>query len=94
MISAEKKTCKIKTASWSPAYSKAVEDKAFWKIALSLRHTYTKPNAKFLAWSQSQHIDDFPSIDTKTIISKLRAAHIEKSKRKQTNYEIHIYGSC
>jgi hypothetical protein len=46
MIS-EKKTCKIKTTSWSPTYCKAVEDKAFWKIALSLRRTYTRPNAKF-----------------------------------------------
>jgi hypothetical protein len=70
----KKKPFKIKTTSWSPTYCKAVEDKAFWKIALSLRRTYTKPNAKFLAWAQSRRIDDFPSIDTKTIISNLRSA--------------------
>jgi hypothetical protein len=51
MLAAEKKTCKIKTIAWSPKYSKAVEDRAFWKIALSLRQTHVKPNSKFYQWA-------------------------------------------
>jgi hypothetical protein len=68
---AEKKACMVKRTSWSPAFSKAVEEKAFWKIALSLRRTYIKLNDKFLAWASSRNIEDFAKIDTQTIICKL-----------------------
>jgi hypothetical protein len=74
MITAEKKTCKQKTTPWSPAYSTAVENKAFWKIALSLRRTYTRPHEKFLQWARARNIDDFQSMTTQTIIQELRSA--------------------
>jgi hypothetical protein len=93
MISAEKKTCKIKTTSWSPAYSKAVEDKAFWKIALSLRRTYTKPNPKFLAWAQNRQILDFSSISIEKIIQELRVAQSalrEIKKKARLLREMHL----
>jgi hypothetical protein len=93
MILAEKKTCKIKTMSWSPAYSKAVEDKAFWKIALSLRRTYTKPNPKFLAWAQNRQILDFSSISIEKIIQELRVAQSalrEIKKKAELLREMHL----
>jgi hypothetical protein len=74
MLAAEKKTCKIKLTAWSPKFSRAVEDKAFWKIALSLRRSYTRPNDKFYRWAMTRGIDDFAIIDTKTILKNLRTA--------------------
>jgi hypothetical protein len=53
MLAAEKKTCKVKTTAWSPTYSKAVESKAFWKIALSLKKK-TQNHIKNLSIGQSQ----------------------------------------
>jgi hypothetical protein len=94
MISAEKKTCEIKTTAWSPAYSEAVENKAFWKIALSLRRTYTKPHPKFTAWARSQHIEDFSSIDMAMIIRELRAAQTtlrEIKKKANQLRENHLW---
>jgi hypothetical protein len=67
MLSAEQKTCKIKTTAWSPTYSKAIKDKAFWKIILSLRRNYIKPHDKFLQWAASRNIMDFAGLDTHTI---------------------------
>jgi hypothetical protein len=40
MISAEAKTKKTRTTSWSPVFAAAVGKKAFWKIALSLKITH------------------------------------------------------
>jgi hypothetical protein len=82
MLAAEKKTCKIKLSKWSPKFSKAaVEDKAFWKIALSLRRSYIRPNSKFISWATSRGIDDIHEIDEKTLLKYLR----ESQKTLLTN---------
>jgi hypothetical protein len=94
MLAAEKKTCRVKTTAWSPTYCNAVEEKAFWKIALSLRRTYIKPNDKFLLWAVSRNISDFAAIDTQTIKSKLRAAQIalrDIKKRAEQLREAHLH---
>jgi hypothetical protein len=84
MLAAEKKTCKIKLTAWSPKFSKAVEDEAFWKIALSLRRSYTRPNDKFYRWAMTRGIEDFSTIDTKTILKNLRSP-TEPTRYKATS---------
>jgi hypothetical protein len=54
MLASEKKTCRTKLHAWPPKYSKAVKDKAFWKIALSLRRSYIRPNDKFYRWATAR----------------------------------------
>jgi hypothetical protein len=74
MLAAEKKTCKKKLYDWSPAFSKAVEVKAFWKIILSLRRNYIRPNAKLAAWADSLNISDIHALTEKMIKAELRLA--------------------
>jgi hypothetical protein len=83
MLAAERKTCKQKTTAWSPAYSIAIENKAFWKIALSLRRTYLRPHEKFLAWARARNIEDYQAILTNTIIKELRTAQLQLREIKQ-----------
>jgi hypothetical protein len=83
MLSAEKKTCKIKLSPWSPKFSKAVEDKAFWKIALSLWRSYIRPNQKFISWAISRGIEDIHDIDDKTLIKNLRESQKHLRQIKQ-----------
>jgi hypothetical protein len=83
MLAAERKTCKQKTTAWSPAYSMAIENKAFWKIALSLRRTYLRPHEKFLTWARARNIEDFQAISTNTIIKELRTAQLQLREIKQ-----------
>jgi predicted metal-dependent phosphoesterase TrpH len=58
MIAAEKKTCKVKQHAWSPKYSSAVEHKNFWKIILTLKQHYKKPDGRTLAWVEAPGIPD------------------------------------
>jgi hypothetical protein len=70
-----------------------VEDKAFWKIALSLHRTYTKLNSKFLAWAQNRQIPDFPSLTMATIIQELWAAQLvlrDIKKKAEQLREMHL----
>jgi hypothetical protein len=83
MLSAEKKTRKIKTTPWSPTFGAAVSRKAFWKIALSLKLTHTRPSDEYITWSQALGIQDFKSLDIATIKKELRLA--QKQLKEITN---------
>jgi exonuclease III len=74
MLSAEKKTRKIRTTPWSPKFGAAVSRKSFWKIALSLKLTHTRPSDEYITWSQALGIQDFKSIDITRIKKELRTA--------------------
>jgi hypothetical protein len=74
MLSAEKKTCKEKRFAWSPTYSKAVEEKEFWKIALSLKRNHSRPNDRIRKWAEKFEIYDLTSMSTSDINVKLRVA--------------------
>jgi hypothetical protein len=74
MLSAEKKTRKIRTTPWSPKFGAAVSWKSFWKIALSLKLTHTRPSDEYITWSQALGIQDFKSIDVTRVKKELRAA--------------------
>jgi hypothetical protein len=74
MLSAERKTCKKKLYDWSPAFSKAVEVKAFWKIVLSLRRNHIRPNAKLYSWATSLNVGDVHELSESTIKAELRLA--------------------
>jgi hypothetical protein len=84
MLSAEKKTCKEKRFAWSPMYSKAVEEKAFWKIALSLKRNHSRPTDRIRKWAEKFEIDDLSSMSTSDINVKLRAAqnNLREIKRR------------
>lgn len=77
MLSAEKKARKVKVVPWSPIFAKAVNSKAFWKIALQLKTMHRMPSEKFLAWAATLGISDFKSIDTNTVKKNLRKAQKE-----------------
>jgi hypothetical protein len=87
MLAAEKRTCKNKLYDWSPAFSKAVELKAFWKIALSLRKNHIRPNAKLEAWASSLNIGDIQVLPERKIKAELRLAQKQlreiKAKAKE-----------
>jgi hypothetical protein len=51
MIAAEKKTYKEKRFAWSPAFSKAIEEKAFWKIVLLLKQNCSRPSERIKKWA-------------------------------------------
>lgn len=74
MLSAEIKTRKTNTTSWSPIFGKAVSTKAFWKIALSLKMTHTRPSDDYIQWAQQMGIMDFKGIDIVMIKKNLRLA--------------------
>jgi hypothetical protein len=88
MTAAEKKTCKQKTTAWSPAYSNAIENKAFWKIALSLRRAYTRPHEKFLQWARARSIEVFQAVPSQTIIKELRLAQTKLREIKNKAAEL------
>jgi hypothetical protein len=74
MLSAEIKTRKTNTTSWSPIFGKAVSAKAFWKIAMALKMTHKRPSDKYMQWAQQMGIEDFKVIDIITIKKNLRLA--------------------
>jgi hypothetical protein len=88
MISAERKTCKEKRFAWSPKFSKAVENKAFWKIILSLRRNYSKPSKKITNWANSRGINDIEGISISTINSQLRLAQKELREIKENSTKL------
>jgi hypothetical protein len=77
MLAAEQQIAKANHQAWSPKFGAAISKKAFWKIALSLKMTYTRPSDQFITWAEAQGIDDFKSIDMITIKRKLREAQRE-----------------
>jgi hypothetical protein len=77
MLAAEKKLSKVKRQAWSPKFRAAISKKAFWKIALSLRMTHTRPSDEFITWAEALGIEDFKGIDISTIKKKLREAQRE-----------------
>jgi hypothetical protein len=86
MLSAEKQISKVKRQAWSPKFGAAISKKAFWKIALSLKLTYTRPSDEYITWAKALGIEDFKSIDLATIKGKLREAQRElRVIEKQTN---------
>jgi hypothetical protein len=88
MLAAERKTCKEKRFAWSPKFSKAVENKAFWKIILSLRRYYSKPSQKIINWAKSRGINDIEGIPISTINSNLRAAQKELREIKENSAKL------
>jgi hypothetical protein len=60
-----------------------VESKAFWKIALSLKRTHTRPHPKFNEWALARNILDFGSIGIQEIQKQLRRAQKELREVKQ-----------
>jgi hypothetical protein len=74
MLYAEKQTKNLRTTPWSPEFQAAVSNKAFWKIALSLKMNYTRPSDAFITWAESKGIGDFKRMDTGLVKSKLREA--------------------
>jgi hypothetical protein len=77
MLAAEKKLSKVRRQAWSPKFGAAISKKAFWKIALSLRMTHTRPSDEYITWAISLGIEDFKGIDVSTIKKKLREAQRE-----------------
>jgi hypothetical protein len=74
MLRAEAKTKKIKTTSWSPTFAKAANQKAFWKIALSMKLTHKMPSDDFKTWANTLGIEDVKQLDINTIKTYLRQA--------------------
>lgn len=58
MLSAEKKTAKLKHFDWSPKFQQATSHRAFWHIFMSIRLTQKTPDDKFLSWASSMGISD------------------------------------
>jgi hypothetical protein len=77
MLASEKHISKIKRQAWSPTLGAAISKKAFWKIALSLKMTHTRPSDEYIAWSEALGITDFKAIDLTTIKRKLRESQRE-----------------
>lgn len=59
MLYAENKTKKLKTTPWSPIFQNAISEKAFWKIALSLKMNHIYPSVDYLKWAEAKGIQDF-----------------------------------
>jgi hypothetical protein len=75
MLASERKTCREKFFAWSPTFSKAIENIAFWKIILSLRRNHSRPSKRIKSWVQERFgIDDLLDIPTNEIKSRLRQA--------------------
>jgi hypothetical protein len=72
MLSAESKTKKVHTTSWSPIFAKAVSQKSFWKIALSIKINHRRASQEYLKWAREFGIDDFYAIDLQTIKKNFR----------------------
>jgi hypothetical protein len=74
MLSAEKKTCKVKQHAWSPKYSKAVANKNFWKTLLTMKRNHVRPDQKTMIWANEIGISNILILSTSHINSKLREA--------------------
>jgi hypothetical protein len=74
MLQAEKRTKKTKTVSWSPKFAKAVSQKAFWKIALSLKMIHKQPSEKFMSWATDLGFSNINTLDVQTIKRELHTA--------------------
>jgi hypothetical protein len=77
VLHAEKVTRRQKNTPWSPRFAKAVNNKSFWKIALSLKMNHRYPNENFIQWSKSMGIENFSAIDLSLVKKNLRAAQLE-----------------
>jgi hypothetical protein len=89
MNSAERKTCREKLFAWSPTFSKAVANQAFWKIILSLRRNHARPNGKIQQWAQESFgIEDIIAIPLTEINSRLRKAQKELRDIKRKAAEL------
>lgn len=88
MLAAEAKTCKKKLFDWSPTFSRAVENKAFWKIVLSLRRNHLKPNQKITLWAESLGHNDIHRIPLNVAKNELRKAQKKLKEIKQRAFEL------
>jgi hypothetical protein len=88
MIAAEKKICKEKRFAWSPAFSKAIEEKAFWKIILSLKRNCSRPSERIREWAKNLGIHDVTTITTSEANIRLREAQkkLREIKSKAAEY--------
>jgi hypothetical protein len=77
MLAAEKQVSKSKRQAWSPKFGAAILKKAFWKIALSLKMTHTRPSDEYVTWAEAMGIDDFKALDINIIKRKLRESQRE-----------------
>jgi hypothetical protein len=77
MLSAESKTKKVNTTSWSPTFAKAVNKKTFWKIALSLKTNHRWASQEYIDWAKEFGIYDFYDTKLHTIKKKLSQAQKE-----------------
>jgi hypothetical protein len=93
MLYAENKTKKLKTTPWSPIFQNAISEKAFWKIALSLKMNHIYPSVDYLKWAEAKGIQDFKGLDITEVKINLRKA--QKAVREVTKQaaqlrEIHL----
>jgi hypothetical protein len=82
-----------KQFAWSPKYSRAVEEKSFWKILLTLKRHHAKPNQKIILWAETMGINDIAAIQITWINTKLREAQqqLREIKEKATQLrEAHL----
>jgi hypothetical protein len=88
MIAAEKKTCKEKRFAWSPAFSKAIEEKGFWKIILSLKRNCSRPSQRIHTWAVSLGIQDITKLTVSEANCKLREAqkNLREIKSRAAEY--------
>lgn len=82
MLYAKTNTKKLQTTPWSPEFQAAVSNKAFWKIAFSLKMNYTRPSDAFITWAEAKGISDFKSLDIGQVKHELREA--QKQMREIT----------
>jgi hypothetical protein len=74
MLQAKRQTKKTKLVAWSPMFAKAVSNKAFWKIAVSLKMTHKYPSDKFLRWAEDLGVPNIRSLDIQMLKKELRLA--------------------
>jgi hypothetical protein len=93
MLAAEKKTKKLNTTPWSPAFGAAVSRKAFWKIGLLLKLIHKRPSDEYMIWAESMGIRDFKALTFSDVSRELRAAqkHLRDiSKKAESLREEHL----
>jgi hypothetical protein len=84
MLTAESCTKKTKTTSWSPTFAQAINDKTFWKIALSLKINHRRASPEFQTWANKMGIHDIHATDISTIKQYFRAAqkHLKEIEKQ------------
>jgi hypothetical protein len=65
-----------------------VENKAFWKIVLSLRRNHLKPNQKITLWAESLGHNDIHRIPLNEAKNELRKAQKKLKEIKQRAFEL------